>query len=93
MRHEKMTWKSAISLCRGNVPGIISGFALLISLGSLWATYGELSLHEDDTRYTFWKHINSAMEVQQRTTSRAYKRIMKEEGVAYAVLGTIHGGA
>jgi hypothetical protein len=67
-------------------------FALLISLGSLWATYGEFYLHKDGMRYTFWKHINSAMEVQQRTTSRAYKRIMKEEGVAYAVIGTIHEG-
>ena len=86
-----MTWKMAIAWCRGHISGILSVFAILISLGSLWATYGEFYLHRDDMQYTFWKHINSAMEVQQRTISRAYKRIMKEEGVAYAVLGTIHG--
>ena len=86
----KMTLRKMLNLYKGNTSGIIAGVALLISLGSLWATYGELSLHKDNMRYTFWKHINSSMEIQERTVSIAYSRAMKEEGVGYAVLGNIH---
>ncbi|UEO00842.1 hypothetical protein A9R16_005425 [Acidiferrobacter thiooxydans] len=85
-----MTWKKIFTWCGDNLSGIVSVFAILISSVSLLVTYSELSFHKDRETYAFWTHINSDMEEQRRATSRAYERMMRDEGVAYAILGTIH---